>query len=220
MRSNARLVVVDRSPRPGDGGPPRRAPRHLPGRLRSVRSSSMASSVSRVTLRSSIDPERKTSGGCWSSAKSSYTTSHHPDLTARHPRRPSPRRYCLWPRCSASSARLSSSTFTAARRRTRAAVLRCGRRRDAGRRPRSCCRSRATRGTWKSAAAGEMCGSKPDADVVTRSIGTGSVRVLLARGLDIGLDRVDQLLVRRTEIGARRVRGVVPRARRRRPGRK
>ena len=35
-------------------------------------------------------------------------------------------------------------------------------------------RSRATRGTWKSAAAGEMCGSSPDADVVTRSIGTGA----------------------------------------------
>ena len=33
-------------------------------------------------------------------------------------------------------------------------------------------RSRATRGTWKSAAAGEMCGSKPEGDVVTRSIGT------------------------------------------------
>ena len=35
-------------------------------------------------------------------------------------------------------------------------------------------RSRATRGTWKSAAAGEMCGSNPDADVVTRSTGTGA----------------------------------------------
>lgn len=35
-------------------------------------------------------------------------------------------------------------------------------------------RSRATRGTWNSAAAGEMCGSTPDADVVTRSIGTGA----------------------------------------------
>ena len=34
-------------------------------------------------------------------------------------------------------------------------------------------RSRATRGTWKSAAAGEMCGSRPDADEVTKSIGTG-----------------------------------------------
>src|SRR5262249_29904376 len=33
-------------------------------------------------------------------------------------------------------------------------------------------RAFATRGTWNIAASGEMCGSKPDADVVTRSIGT------------------------------------------------
>ena len=35
-------------------------------------------------------------------------------------------------------------------------------------------RSRATRGTWNSAAAGDTCGSRPDADVVTRSTGTGT----------------------------------------------
>ena len=29
-------------------------------------------------------------------------------------------------------------------------------------------------GTWKSAAAGDRCGSSPDAEVVTRSIGTGA----------------------------------------------
>ena len=63
-------------------------------------------------------------------------------------------------------------------------------------------RSRATRGTWNSAAAGEMCGSNPDADVVTRSIGTGHARILLPRRLDVRLDGVDQLLVRRPELAA------------------
>src|SRR3974377_2055181 len=29
-------------------------------------------------------------------------------------------------------------------------------------------------GPWKSAASGEMCGSRPDAEVVTRSAGTGA----------------------------------------------
>src|SRR5439155_25682257 len=35
-------------------------------------------------------------------------------------------------------------------------------------------RSLATRGTWNSAAAGLRCGSRPDADEVTKSIGTGA----------------------------------------------
>ena len=35
-------------------------------------------------------------------------------------------------------------------------------------------RALAMRGTWNSAASGEMCGSRPLADVVTRSAGTGA----------------------------------------------
>src|SRR5271167_1376716 len=35
-------------------------------------------------------------------------------------------------------------------------------------------RALAIRGTWKNAASGEMCGSRPEADVVTRSAGTGA----------------------------------------------
>ena len=35
-------------------------------------------------------------------------------------------------------------------------------------------RALAIRGTWKSAASGEMCGSRPMAEVVTRSCGTGA----------------------------------------------
>jgi len=38
-------------------------------------------------------------------------------------------------------------------------------------------RCRATRRTWYSAAAGLMCGSRPDADDVTRSTGIGAVFV-------------------------------------------
>ena len=54
-------------------------------------------------------------------------------------------------------------------------------------------RSLATRGTWNAAASGEMCGSRPDAELVTRSIGTGDTGVLLLRRLHRGLDAVDQL---------------------------
>ncbi len=43
-----------------------------------------------------------------------------------------------------------------------------------GPRPRSTPRARATRATWYSAAAGEMCGSSPLPDAVTRSTGTGA----------------------------------------------
>src|SRR5689334_9204085 len=35
-------------------------------------------------------------------------------------------------------------------------------------------RALAIRGTWNRAASGEMCGSRPEADVVTRSAGTGA----------------------------------------------
>ena len=44
--------------------------------------------------------------------------------------------------------------------------------------PRSRPRAAATRGTWKSAASGVMSGSRPEPEVVTRSIGTRRGRVL------------------------------------------
>ena len=59
--------------------------------------------------------------------------------------------------------------------------------------------------------AGEMSGSRPEAEVVTASAGTGPAAGLRAPGLDVGLDPVDQLLRRRPEIRARRIGGVVGR---------
>ena len=74
-----------------------------------------------------------------------------------------------------SSARFSSSTLTRASPKKpswRPWVLASTRRlTSASEMP----RSRATRGTWKSAAAGVMCGSNPEADAVTRSMGTGAL---------------------------------------------
>src|SRR5262249_11369678 len=73
-----------------------------------------------------------------------------------------------------SSARFSSSTLTRGSPRNpscRPSTCDSTRRRiSASAAP----RSRATRGTWNSAAAGLTCGSSPDADDVTRSIGTGA----------------------------------------------
>ncbi len=60
-----------------------------------------------------------------------------------------------------------------------------------------------------------MSGSSPEAEVVTRSMGTGAFRVLgVGRGCVV-LHAVDQLLVRRAEIGAAGVGGVIAVSRRR-----
>ena len=96
---------------------------------------------------------------------------------------PRPSSTCLRP--SWSSARFSSSTFTACSpRKPQLAVLRCARR--------SSCRApvaagsdraSATRAAWSRALATEMCGSSPDADAVTASTGTATsaARPLSAR---------------------------------------
>ena len=57
------------------------------------------------------------------------------------------------------------------------------------------------RGTWNSAASGEMSGSRPLAEVVTRSIGTG---ILGFSGFSLGvlLDPLDQRLVGRAQVRA------------------
>jgi hypothetical protein len=72
-----------------------------------------------------------------------------------------------------SSARLSAARSRAARRARRRFALRCGLT-SAAHRASGEPRARATRGTWWSAAAGEMCGSRPLPDAVTRSTGTGA----------------------------------------------
>ena len=56
-----------------------------------------------------------------------------------------------------------------------------------------------------------MSGSRPEADVVTRSTGIGLVAVGRPEGIDLGGDPVDQLLVRRTEVRPGRGRCVVAR---------
>ena len=94
------------------------------------------------------------------------------------------------------------SVFASTRRRTSASAM-----------P----RSRATRGTWNSAAAGEMCGSNARRRRRHEVDRHRRVRILLARRLDVGLDGVDQLLVRRSELGAGRIGRVVARSGGRRP---
>ena len=66
-------------------------------------------------------------------------------------------------------------------------------------------------------AAGEMCGSSPDAEVVTRSIGTGASGFSLRAASTLAVTRVDQLPVGRPELAARRIGGIVAGAGRRRP---
>src|SRR5262249_788332 len=73
-----------------------------------------------------------------------------------------------------SSAKLSANTFTrGSPRRPRMRPSTCWstswRTRSSG-----MLRAFATRGTWKSAAAGEICGSSPPPEVVTRSMGTAA----------------------------------------------
>ena len=116
---------------------------------------------------------------------------------------------CARPR--ASSARLSASTLTRGsprRPRKRPSMLLVDELTHAssGR-----LRALATRGTWKSAASGEMCGSRPLAEVVTRSIGTGADGFSCLQLVDVGLDAVDQRLVGRAEVRAAGVGGVVGR---------
>ena len=55
-------------------------------------------------------------------------------------------------------------------------------------------RAAATRATWYSAAAGLMCGSSPDAEVVTRSTGIGASPLRGPEPLDVGRDPVDERL--------------------------
>ena len=53
-------------------------------------------------------------------------------------------------------------------------------------------RAAATRATWYSAAAGLMSGSRPDAEVVTRSTGTGPPPLAARSPIHLGGDPVDQ----------------------------
>src|SRR5262245_7504306 len=81
---------------------------------------------------------------------------------------------------------LSDYDFRPSRARLRLSTLTLGSPRRPSVRPstwlstnaRTCASGRprafATRGTWKYADSGEMCGSRPLPDVVTRSIGTGA----------------------------------------------
>ena len=57
-------------------------------------------------------------------------------------------------------------------------------------------RALATRGTWNSAAAGEMSGSRPLAEVVTRSTGTARAGILGLELVDVALHALDQRLRR------------------------
>ena len=114
---------------------------------------------------------------------------------------------------SLSSARFSASTFT------RGSPSRSGEpafgmllRPAAATGPPEMLRAFATRGTWKSALSGEICGSRPLADVVTRSIGTDADAILGLRLVDVSLDPLDQGLAGRAEIRAHRVRRIVGRA--------
>ena len=50
-------------------------------------------------------------------------------------------------------------------------------------------RAFATRGTWNRAAAGEMSGSSPLPDVVTRSMGTGVAGIFLLELVHVALTR-------------------------------
>ena len=70
-------------------------------------------------------------------------------------------------------------------------------------------RAVATRGTWNRAASGEMWGSRPLPEVVTRSIGHGLSRVLALAGFHVALDAVDQGLVGGCEVRAAGVRRIV-----------
>ena len=72
-------------------------------------------------------------------------------------------------------------------------------------------RALATRGTWNSAASGEMSGSRPLPEVVTRSTGTGVAGIFRLQLVDVVLDPVDQRLAGRAEVGAAGIGGVVGR---------
>ncbi len=65
-------------------------------------------------------------------------------------------------------------------------------------------RAPATRATWYSAAAGLMSGSRPEAEVVTRSTGIGASPFAALQPVDLGADPVDQGLARRAEVRAGR----------------
>ena len=82
---------------------------------------------------------------------------------------------------------------------------------------RSSPRSRAIRGTWNSAAAGVMSGSRPEAEVVTRSMGTGCPGFSACNVRHVAIHPIDQLLIGGSKIGSAGIRGIIAIARRRRP---
>ena len=72
-------------------------------------------------------------------------------------------------------------------------------------------RALATAATCASAFSGEICGSSPEAEVVTASAGIGPVAAGRALRLDVGLHAIEQLLRGRAEIRAGRIGGVIGR---------
>ena len=61
-------------------------------------------------------------------------------------------------------------------------------------------RSLAMRGTWNSAAAGEISGSRPEPEDVTRSTGIGRAGIFGVQFFDVGFYAVDQLMIRGPEV--------------------
>jgi hypothetical protein len=70
-------------------------------------------------------------------------------------------------------------------------------------------RALATRGIWKKAASGVMSGSRPEPEVVTRSMGTGLPGFSCGELVDGALDAVDERLVGLGQVGAAGGSGVV-----------
>jgi hypothetical protein len=70
-------------------------------------------------------------------------------------------------------------------------------------------RSRAMRGTWNSAAAGEISGSRPEPDAVTKSTGIGAVGFSAWSFFYVRFYAINQLMICWTLVESSRLRCVV-----------